>query len=280
MEDELMEKIVQEAAEQFKLVAKSHLVKSAKEDSPDQDSQGSSGPTDSDPDKGAEAPKADAPEGPPVAAKPEAPAHPDAAEDAGQHAAIDQGQKVAEETGAIMPAPTAEEICAEFIALPDDQFQLYVQAIEQAKALKMASAPVAPPMGAPPAGAAPMAPPPAPMDAMSPALKSEIEALKAANEQLKAENQNVIKQLNKAEEIFKSYIERDGSKVLRKSYTASSQVESAVVKKNYENLSKAEIDEMLRKKLRNGDLNKSQVDEFTAYAHGRKPLKDILHLLD
>lgn len=264
MDKEYLEKLIADATAEFQKTTEAVLAKSLGEDSPDEDSQGTTSDEGGAPEPESsetkeEAPAADA--APPVSPDP-APAPEAQAPEAGE--------------GDILAAPTVEELSAEYSKLPDDQLDMHIQAAQMAKAAK--AAPVAAQMAAP----APAAPPPAAAPAPGlEALKSEMAAL--AKEVLNLQKSLADKdstiaakdaELAKAEAIFKRTFEP-----VRKSFSSASQFSTEPKKEDYSRLTKSDVNSILCNKIKDGKLSKSEGKLAAGFAVGTVTFKEIEHLL-
>ncbi len=264
-----LDKLIEETAARLK------LQKSAIEDSPNASSEGSGPPADADPDVKEDKEEQDAKEGKDSGEGSEGSAPPADAPAPTEDPAADALQAEA--------PPTLEQLVSEYAALPDHLLDLCLQAAQQAKAMKVA--PVAPPVAAPAPPIAPAAPPVAPPAAApsaDPMLALKSENLKYMQElsAALAKNEELIKLNERNTKIVEEFIKDFDKPTMRKSFVASSEVnppkDSAP---DLTKLSKAEINGMLRAKLRDGKLTKSEADLVSGFAMGSKTIKDIAHLL-
>ena len=266
-----LDKLIEETA------AKLRLQKSSIEDSPDSSSEGSGPPADADPDVSEDKAKEDKDSGgdaPPAPPATDPAAAPDPVAADASAGLTDDGQP-----------PSLDELVSEYSKLPDPILDLCLQAAQQAKAMKAApvAPPVAPPIAPAPQAPAPMAPPAPAADPMM-AMKSEyvksMQDLLSTREELasaKIKNEELAKKMAKNEEILKDFLQT-ANQPMRKSFANSSEVKKPETF-DVNKLSKAEINGMLREKLRAGKLSKSEADLVQGFAIGSKTVKDIAHLL-
>jgi hypothetical protein len=280
------------------------LMKAAEEKSPEDDapaeaSEGSSGPSEGPPSEESAGPPAEA--APPMA--PEGSAPPEAAP---------PGQEAmgAPEEGAIEPAPTVEQLQAEYSQLDPEALKMHYLACKAAIMSQMGGGPEASaPAAAPPAPPAPPAAAPGLEASAAPALKGELSAGKqidnngeanggklkggsmkksetdAEIESLKAQLAAQGEQLKKGEAAMLQLAEFV-AKPLRKSVKGLSDLQfipkdaDAEKKGAAASLSKAEVMVKLREKARSdAKLTKSDRDLINQYAVGAVDLSKIEHLL-
>lgn len=264
-------------------------------DEPDETSEGSSGPAAPPEDTAPEA-SAPADEG---SAPPEAEASPEASAPEGAPTAPADGTP--DEAGEIHPAPTVEQLQAEFEALPDDQLRMMYLAAKGALASRMGAAGGAgAEMSAPAGGPPPAAPPAGP-----PAMKSEAKVVaspKASGGKItKAELDPRIdllqKQLNATQETLKAQdtalmgLAKTLATPIRKSVKGISDLQwinrdadaPKAPQQDVRALTKAEQKARLRERVRElgvaGKLTKSDRELVVAFDMGHVDVSKVEHLI-
>lgn len=299
--DALLVEVGNELAEMVK--AESELAKSATDDAPAEESEGSSGPTEPDGDTGGEAPMGGAPEAAPpeATAAPEAPPSPEQSGAPAPDAAPGAEQ-------AIEPAPTVEELQAEYSKLDPEALKMHYLACKSALMMIMgadqgagpeASAPAAPPAAPPMAPeASPAAPPPA--------MKAEMKIGKAKDAPLGTADSNggevkeggsmkIVKSEKDVEiESLRKQLDAQNDALLKLAEIVAKPIRKSVkgvsdlkfVERTEEpkapvaaTLTKAEINQKLRDKVREGKLSKSDKDLVSKYMAKAVDITKIEHLL-
>lgn len=255
-----------------------NLMKTATDDSPNEDSAGSAAPTE--PDMSADG--APAPGGAPAGPPPEASADPAAA-----GAPPDAGAAPGAE-GTIDPAPTVEGLTAEYNQLPDEDLRMHFLAAKTALTARMGQGAGAPPGADPAAAGGPPAAPPAPPElsgsAPAPTMKSEnlglaAQALKLAQAEM-AELRKSFQEQQALNEKLMSEVVEVMSMPIRKSVTRITDVKPAPPpKKSPENMSRDEARVVLEEKSRAQKLTKSDRKQVTEFYLGHLTTKQIAHLL-
>jgi hypothetical protein len=335
-EKQQLEAVLAEVSNELHAMLKSEaasLSKALPKDDPGEESEGSSGPAAPPEESSAPAP------GPEASAPPEAPAPgPEAsappmegsAPPAEEAAAAPEGSP-AHEGGEIEPAPSVEELQAEYSKLPPEDMKMHYLAVKAALMATMgaeqgapppgpeASAPMAPPPPAPPsapemgkaelekvmsptvvarmaankakAKAATPPPPPAPEPAakkefphspgsggemehgkMTKNEGSEIEVLKA---QLVAQDQ-ALAGLAKAMEVVTTPIRKSAKGPSDLAYIAKTDEDKPSLSAG---LTKKQVQDRLREKVREGKLSKGDREAVLAYSAGGLDVSKIEHLL-
>jgi hypothetical protein len=271
---------------------------------PDEESEGSSGPTSPE----ASSDEGSAPAAAPEASEPGAPA-PDASAPAPEASA--PAGAMAPDAAAIEPAPSVEGLQAEYMKLDPEALKMHYMACKQALMTQMGAAPEATPPMAPEASAPP-APPPMSPEASAPAMKAE--AVPSAKEMPHSEEANggeieKGKALGKSEAVaeiqtLKAQLaksEADRAKTeemildltmkltapLRKSIKGISEIDFISKEggddKNKKSpaagLSKQEVVAKLREKARNESLKKSDRELINQYTFDLVDVSKIEHLL-
>lgn len=201
----------------------------------------------------------------------------------------------APDDGTIAPAPTVEELQAEYATLDPEQLKLHFLACKQAIMAAMGGDPAQAPQPAPmaPPGAAPMAPP-GPEASAPPAMKGEMSSAKSGGEMSKGkplgksekdlEIDLLREQLAKNEEALMALVDLV-AKPLRKSVKGISELaflskDGGSTESTVPTLTKSEIISVLREKAKSDTtLKKSDRDLITKFTIGSVDASKIEHLL-
>lgn len=305
--DAMLADLAVELAPMLKAEAQA-LAKAADEDSPAEESEGSgepAGPPASESEESAPAEDS----GPPAEAS--APAPEASAPAPEMSAPAPEASAAPGQDQAIQPAPTVEALQAEYAKLDPEAQKMHYLAVKAALLATMGAAggagPAgpeasagAPPMGAPPAGpeasagAPPMGPPPP--EASAPMQMGEMKAKQLAaspgngGKLGKSEEQVKIEALTKQVEeqntalagLAKAFDKLTTPQ--RKAVTGISQLRylqksAEEPAKPVAQLTKKEVDEKLKDKIREGKLSKSDKDLVAKYTVGAVDISKIEHLL-
>jgi hypothetical protein len=268
----------------------SALLSKADKDAPAEESEGSGEPAspppdDSAPDEGSAPPPADEGSAPPMD-EGSAPPPPDAsAPDAG-----------AAPEGDIAPAPTIEQLQAEYMQLPPEQLKMHFLACKAAAMASMGQDQGSPPAASPAAPPAPAPAAPAPM-AMSGKVysspgnggktklgKSEAEVkIESLEKELKLQKDEAQLQSDALMKMVAA-VDAKLSTPIRKAVTGVSDLRfiqrtETDDKGEKKPLTKSEVSEKLKSKIREGKLSKSDKDLVESYTVGAVDVTKIAHLL-
>lgn len=302
IEKDQLDAIVAEVGNELVSMLKSEqsaLAKAADEDAPAEESEGSSGPASPPPaEDSAPVDEGSAPEAPP--AEGSAPPAADAA-------AAPEGSPE-HEAGEIEPAPTVEQLQAEYAKLPPEDLKMHYLAAKSALMAAMGAEQGAPAPGAPPAAppappapeaSAPAAPPmgkkevklsdnnggdeeaPAtlnhkPGEAGAKLGKSEDTAKIEKLEKQLSEQTEAVAQLAKAFQVVTTPIRKSVKGVSDLKFVARTEEPKAAP---VQNLTKKEVTARLRDKVREGKLSKSDRELVSQYTCGVVDVTKIEHLL-
>jgi len=217
----------------------------------------------------------------------------DSSESTGDHMEPGHDEHQEEAQAAIEPAPTVEGLMAEYAKLPPEEMQMHYEAVKAAM-MQMAGAAGQQPQAAPPAPApAPQMPPPemamkaempasegsgGQMSKGKPMKKSEeqlkLETLETELSAMKAERDALDKELVKLVDVLERPIRKSIKSVAELDYVAKEEKASPAA-----SMSKQEVTQKLREKVRQGNLKKSDREAIEGFYCGSVDVSKVEHLL-
>lgn len=276
------------------------LAKAAQDDAPAEESEGSSGPAESSPPESADG------GGPPPPAEGSAPPAEGSAPPAEASAPppAEGSAPPAEQPGEIEPAPTVEALQAEYAKLDPEQLKMHYLACKSALMATMGAEPAPPPGGpegsAPPAPPAASPPPPggaAPMamaemkgkqvhlsdgsggemekGKMSKSEAAELEALKKRVQDQEAQLQQQNDSLLQLAEVVATPIRKSVKGLSDLKFIDRTEAPAEPAKP----LNKAQVQDRLKSRIREGKLAKSDRELILQYNAGNVGVDKIQHLL-